>query len=151
MTTAAAQRAEGRAVGGVSASTHLSTQLEAHKAVVRRFVEEVRNRGNLAVIPELVAPSQAAAFESQAQALLAAFGDYRVEIEELVAEGDTVVLRAGQVGTHRSAYLGVLPTGRRVRWHVVRFFRFRDGRIADTWVLADERALVAQLTGQGPG
>jgi predicted ester cyclase len=116
-----------------------------HKALVRYFVEEVRNKGNLDVLPNLVIPELLPGFRQQAQMLREAFGDYRVEIQSLTAEGTTVVLRALQHGVHQGTYLGVAPTNHRVTWTVVRFFEFSGGRISETWVLADELALLRQV------
>ena len=118
---------------------------EQHKAVVRRFVEEVRNRGNYDALHDLVVPERVADFRKQGEALRDAFAGYHVAIEDLIAEGDRVVLRASQRGIHRGTFLGVPATGREVTWGVIRIFRFVDGRIAETWFASEQQSLLQQF------
>jgi predicted ester cyclase len=69
----------------------------------------------------------------------------RVTIEDLVAEGDTVVVRDTTRATHRGAFAGIPPTGKEVRVARIALFRLADGRIAEHWGQVDMLGLLQQL------
>lgn len=120
--------------------------VERNKAAIRRFVDEVRNKGNVDVLDELAAPHVREEMKAVARGLHAAFDPYAVEVVDLVGEGDTVVLRGIQRGVHRGEWLGVPPTGRSVTWMVLRMFKFDpQGRIVQTWAFSDTRGLIEQM------
>src|ERR687894_1534893 len=100
---------------------------EKNKAIVRRFIEEVYNRGNLDVADELLAPNfvsrDALAGEEASREDLkreiaeqaATSSDLRFSIEEQIAEGDKVVTRFIGSGTHDLAeFEGLAPSGTRI-------------------------------------
>jgi predicted ester cyclase len=119
---------------------------QANKAVVRRLVAEVFNGGRLEVIDELFTPELAPAARSWVAPFQASFPDMRMEVVELVGEGDTVVGRFTCSATHLGDWLGHAPTGRRFeRVDEVAFFRLRDGRIAHAWSLEDTLSRLRQL------
>jgi predicted ester cyclase len=74
-----------------------------------------------------------------------AFPDLHQEIEDLVAEGDTVAVRVTMTVTHLGPFLGVAPTGRRVRYDGMDFFRFREGKTVEHWTATDDLGLMQQL------
>jgi predicted ester cyclase len=74
-----------------------------------------------------------------------AFPDLHVEIEDVVAEGDTVATRVTMTATHRGAFLGVAPTGRRVRYEGMDILRFREGKMVEHWTVTDDLGLMQQL------
>jgi predicted ester cyclase len=117
-----------------------------NKALVHRLVDEAINQGNLEVVDELFAPNLAPIVREASTRFLAAFPDYREEIVELVAEGDTVVGRFACSGTHRGEWLGIAPTGRRFEQVAeVYWLRFKDGKIIDYWGLEDTAGRLQQL------
>jgi predicted ester cyclase len=118
----------------------------AHKALVRRLIDEVMNAGRLEVIDELYAPGLARAARRWIAPFLASFPDTRMEIVDLIAEGDKVVGRFRCSGTHLGEWLGQPPTGRRFeRIDEVSIFRIRDGRIVHVWGLEDTLRRLEQL------
>jgi predicted ester cyclase len=74
-----------------------------------------------------------------------AFPDWREEIVELVAEGNTVVGRFKCSGTHRGEFLGEPPTGKRMEVDEVFFLRVEDGKFVCFWGLEDSLARMRQL------
>jgi predicted ester cyclase len=66
------------------------------------------------------------------------------------AEEDTVVYRFTARGTHKGPFMGVPPTGRRVRVVGIGIDRFRDGKMIERWVQYDSAGLLQQL-GALPG
>jgi predicted SnoaL-like aldol condensation-catalyzing enzyme len=125
--------------GGASVS-------ERNKAVVRRLVAEVLNGGRLEVIDELYAPALAPEVKAWIAPFRESFPDGHMAVVELIAEDDTVVGRFSCSGTHLGDWLGHAPTGRRFEAvDEVGIFRFRDGRIVETWELEDNLGRLEQL------
>ena len=131
---------------------------EEHKAIARRFVEEVINRQNVAVIDEIIAPDfiehdelppgTLPGPEGQKQYIgmfLAAFPDLHVTIEDLVAEGDKVVLYQTFRGTHRGEFMGTAPTGIQVTFPGVDIVRLAGSRFVEHWSVIDALGLLQQL------
>lgn len=130
---------------------------EQNKALYRRYIEEVFNQGQLATLDEVLAPDYvyrdappgtppgAAAIKQVVTMFHAAFPDFRIELEELVAEGDKVCARATSRGTHSGPMFGIAPTGRKITMHGFTMVRVADGRIQESWVTNDVLGLLAQL------
>src|SRR5262245_2809106 len=71
--------------------------------------------------------------------------DRRDRIDMLMAEGDHVWIRYSTSGTHKAAFCGLPPTGKRIGVPVVSLMRFIDGRWKETWSMADELGMMMQL------
>jgi predicted ester cyclase len=77
---------------------------------------------------------------------LDAIPDFRVTIEDLVAEGEKVAVRRTYEGTHRGGpLLGIPATGKRSQFGGISIFRLANGRIAEHWEQLDRLALMQQL------
>ena len=79
------------------------------------------------------------------QQIMTAFPDAHFAIEDLLAEGDKVVLRATVSGTHEGALHGVPPTQKKIQFSAMRIYRIADGKIVQTHVIADTLGLLQQL------
>jgi steroid delta-isomerase-like uncharacterized protein len=77
--------------------------------------------------------------------LLQAFPDLRLTVEDMIAEGDKVVVRNTVTGTHRGEYMGLQATGRPVTYNEIFIFRFVNGRVAETWGVVDVFSQMKQL------
>jgi steroid delta-isomerase-like uncharacterized protein len=133
------------------------TTEERNKAGFRRVYEEGLNEGNLAVADELIAPDfidheahpgTSSGPESLRQLitmLRTAFPDLRFEIEDLIAEGDTVAGRLTMNGTHTGPLMGMPPTGRKVRQAHMHFVRFLDGKAIEHWGVRDDMGMMRQM------
>ena len=137
---------------------------EQHKALVRRFLEEVFNKGNVAVIDELIAedyvdhsappgaPPGPAIAKHTYTMFRAAFPDLRVDIHDLIADGDQVVVRATWTGTHRGDLMGLAPSGKQVTIPAIGIVRIRDSKFVERWEQADMLGLLQQIGAlAGPG
>lgn len=78
----------------------------------------------------------------------ASFPDWREEVEDLIVEGDRVVVRYVSTGTQLGPFLDRPPSGLRVRVDEISIFRVEDGRIAEQWCLNDDLAFFRQLDGK---
>jgi predicted ester cyclase len=131
--------------------------LSRQKDFVRAFYQELWNRADKRWIPELTHPDVTfrgslgpelkghAALADYVDQVTDALGDYTCEIVDMVEEGEKLVARLLFSGRHRGIFLGFQPTGERVGWAGSAHFTFRDGRIADLWVLGDIHGLIGQL------
>ena len=136
--------------------------VEANKAAVRRCWEEIWNKGNLAHADEAFSSTCVNHFGSPPGALgpeqvrlmvtawLSAIPDYQCHIEEVIGEGDLVVMRLRFTGTHTAAPLTIsshtaLARNRSFHEAELLMFRFRDGKIADLWATWDRLSFLEQL------
>jgi steroid delta-isomerase-like uncharacterized protein len=78
---------------------------------------------------------------------LAAFSETRSDIDELIVEGDTGVLRWTWEGTHSGplASIGIPATGKRIRFMGCSVYRFRNGKIVEQWEYGDLLGMLQQL------
>jgi predicted ester cyclase len=118
--------------------------LEVNKAMVHRMAEAI-NANNMDVMDELFVPKLARPTKRSFTAFRAAFPDWRMEIAELVAEGNTVVGRFRCSGTNQGKFKGVPPTEKRMEVDEVYFLRVEDGKFVDFWALEDDLARLSQL------
>ena len=117
-----------------------------HKDTVRRFLEEAVNGGHDELVDELFTPEAAAFAREWFGAFRRSFPDLRMELVELVAEGDTVVGRFDCSATHLGEWRGHAPTGRRFEnVDEVYFFTFAGDRIAAVWGIEDTLDRYRQL------
>jgi predicted ester cyclase len=118
---------------------------EENKAMVRRMVEGI-NAGDIeATVDELFAPRAARRVKRLFTEFYTAFPDWREEIVELVAEGNTVAGRFRCSGTHRGEFLGEAPTGKAMEVEEVFFLRVKDGKFVTFWALEDSLGRMRQL------
>ena len=131
---------------------------EANIALVRRAFEEVANKGDLAVVDEIIAPDFVRhdlgggpdlvgpeGVRRLMAAQRAAFPDLQLAIEQLILQGDMAVARYTGRGTHQGPFLGVAPTGKQVTWAGVNLYRIAGGKLAETWQLADMLGIMRQI------
>jgi steroid delta-isomerase-like uncharacterized protein len=131
---------------------------EQNKAVVRRLFEELWNKGNLSVADQLFTPNYTHHDSSspdfghgpeserkRATLYRTAFPDLRLTIEDLIAEGDTVMARWSCHGTHRGSLNEIGPTGKQFTISGVTIARFVNGKLSEGFVNWDALGLMQQL------
>ena len=118
---------------------------EENKAMVRRMVEAINEGSEAEAVEELFEPRAARRVKRLFAEFRAAFPDWREEIVQLVAEGDTVAGRFRCSGTHLGEFLGEAPTGKRMDVQEVFFLRAEGGRFVDFWGLEDSLGRMRQL------
>ena len=128
-------------------------QLEQNKDIVRSYMTEIVNTGNLATFDNYFAPdvlfNTAKGFKQQlagmTQLFRSAFPDYRLVIRDQVAEGDKVVTRVTMHGTHQGVFNGIAPTGKQVEWSGIAIDRIESGKVIEMWHVQNMTALMQQL------
>ncbi len=131
---------------------------EQNKATVRRFYEEVWNKGNVDFAFEIFAedytrhdlrPTKALPGpEGQrkiAADFRAAFPDLEWKVDLIFAEGDLVVGRWTARGTNTGPWSGAEPTGKTAEFSGVNIFRFAEGKVIEIWNHRDDLGLREQL------
>jgi steroid delta-isomerase-like uncharacterized protein len=128
-----------------------------NKRLYLRLADEVLSKKNLAVIGELIADDFTEHAGGEAKRIgvegfkaarirrNAAFPDWKVTVNDIIAEGDKVVARATGEGTHLGEYVGIPPTGRAVKVSWIAIYRVANGKLAEHWQHIDELGLRQQL------
>ena len=133
---------------------------DENKRLVARFLDEVYNLGNFAVADELVAPDYTShnrleievlgpeGIKAAARAQRAAFPDQRTHVDELIAEGDKVVVRGRYAGTHSGEpFAGIPASGHAFEISWIDIFRVEDGMLREAWLEIDTASFRRQLLG----
>ena len=145
----------GPAVAARAQDATPTADLEANKALARRFHDEIFERGNLATADEILAPDFAwysppdqadptigpAAVKEAATGFRAFLPDLVLSDDDVIAEGDRVVIAWTATGTAQTE-AGPVP----VSFTGIDIFRIADGRLAELWQLSDDVGLEAQLS-----
>jgi predicted ester cyclase len=116
-----------------------------HKRLIQRLFNEGFNDGKLAVVDELFhpdfvdrsTPDQLPGREGvkdYISMVRTGFPDIFITIEDLIAEGDKVVVRTTWRGTHQGEYEGMKPTGKCITRTMIQIFRIVNGRLYEEWV-----------------
>lgn len=127
---------------------------ETNKAIVRRYLEEVANKGRIDLLEEFLAgefdshtnlPPGPEGVKMFFEVSIAAFPDQQTTIEDVVGEGDKVVVRATFKATHLGELFGIPPTGRSVSMPWISIYRLANGKIVEHWYQEDKMGLMQQL------
>ena len=133
---------------------------EDNKATVRRWTEEGVNQGKVAVFDELAAPNwvnhdpsfphvrTVADYKRFITETRSAFPDFHVTIEDLIAEGDQVVMRSTWRGTNTGDFVTPMPlpaTGKQVSVTGITIVRMAFGKGVEVWSVGDTLGLFQQL------
>src|SRR5215212_1041403 len=130
---------------------------EENKAIFRRYVEEVSNRGNLEVADEIFdrylahqpdgavlerGPEDVKRFMAEFRH---AFSGFSSSVEDQIAEGDKVMTRWTMRGIHEYDFRGIAPTGEEVEINGIGIFRFSpEGKVVESWDSYDQLGMMRQ-------
>lgn len=120
---------------------------EANKAVVRRYIQEVINEGQLSLIDTLFSPGMREQVRHFATAANESFPDRYEEIRDLIAEGDTVMVHWVFHGTHLGLFYGMQPTGKQIEINGFGIYFLENGQIVADSMCMDWMDAVEQLGG----
>ena len=135
-----------------------SEVISENVAVLNRYYDEVWNRGELAVLHEVVSLELVGhdpaigdfGFEQLKQLVLMfrrGFPDFQVTAEDVVAQADRVALRFRSEGTFRVEFMGMAPTGERVSYTGLVMYRFARCQVVEIWMGWDPASLVRRIGG----
>jgi predicted ester cyclase len=128
-----------------------------NKQAIQRLYDET-NAGNYDYLDELLAPDfrsiggagfrdleGPAAFKELTFTFLKSFPDLYFKVDELIGEGDDVLVSGTLSGTHKGDFYGIPATGRSVSWTGCAIFRFRGDQVVARWQEFDALGLMAQI------
>jgi len=132
------------------------------KQLISRFVEELWNERRLDVadaifaedcvthqlrsgVPADAVPRGPQAIKEHVAGWIASFPDLHFSIEQLVSEGDRVVMQLLMEGTHGGAWLGIPASGKKMQIRMFTVHRIVQGKIVEDWVLVESLGLFQQL------
>lgn len=131
---------------------------EENKNLIRYLIEDGLNKGHLEIADEHFTPDYEVhipgrrdlpvgpeAFKQVIGMWRAAFPDFHMTIEALVAEGEMVANRFTTRGTHEAPLMGIPPTGRPMVVRGQELHRVVGGKVAETWVCDDVPSILVQL------
>jgi predicted ester cyclase len=123
---------------------------EESKAVVSRYFQEFHDGREHAILEEIMTPDLLEGTRHVTELLLTAFPDYRITIEEQIAEGDKVATVWSGSGTHEGEWESpagtIAPTGREVRWTGTTTVRLSEGKISEVMATSwDHLGILQQL------
>jgi predicted ester cyclase len=129
---------------------------EENKAIVLHLLDEVFTRKNPDAFLEYLAPNAVFHLSSYptfhgpeavakwATTYLAAI-DARVTVDDMVAEGDIVMLRWTTNAIHKGEYVGIPATGRPVSFTELALMRFAGDKAEEVWIVLDTLDVMQQL------
>jgi steroid delta-isomerase-like uncharacterized protein len=127
------------------------------RAVTRRFYDEVFTEGNLDAIDELAhddfveheempgLPPTKEGVRLFTAAMLQAFPDLAVSVEDIIVEDNKAASRVRFSGTHRGEFMGIPPTDKKINIQVIDIMAYRDGKATDHWGVTDQMGMMVQL------
>ncbi len=140
------------------ATAPVQGQRDANVALVRTFLDEVVNRGRFELVDQLWAPDMVWRGGSQGEvhgrdvyrrmleaSVGGSFTNMRLEILDIIADGDKVVVRFTNSGDQTGPFAGHPATGRHAVWEGIGIYRIENGRIAEAWFSEDWLGMFQQL------
>jgi steroid delta-isomerase-like uncharacterized protein len=121
----------------------------SNKRIVRRFYSEVFGAWNMAPVDDVVSPEFRShdwpkngptgprAFKDYYAAMRSAVPDAHYEVDDLIADGDRVVVRWRLLGTHEGDFAGIAATHRPITLKGIAIYRIEDGKLRERWVVSD--------------
>lgn len=130
--------------------------VEKNKENIRRHVDEIWHKGNMAAVDELIAPNYyfrsgeneykgPEGFKQMVTMMRTAIPDLHFSIDEMVGEGDTVAVRYTSTGTFKGDLPGIKPTGKQFTRPEAIFHHFERGKQVSAQSYSDSLALYQQL------
>jgi len=116
--------------------------MSTHRSLAERFAETLTDH-DLDAFAELLddqyinhnrfaQPGKSGSIDIFA-AFLNAFEDFRVEVDDIIEEGETLVGRYTYRGRHTGTFMGFPPSGAEIEMHSIDIWRVRDGRLHEHW------------------
>jgi predicted ester cyclase/heme-degrading monooxygenase HmoA len=127
--------------------------IQRNKEVISKLYEQVLNKRNMGLLPGIVTEDYTgvqgkkgpAAFEEPIAALIRAFPDAHWKVEELIGEGDKVIVRQQLQGTHTGQFQHIAATGKRVTNNGIAIYELKDGKITSGQVQTDRLGFLQEL------
>ena len=127
--------------------------LEENKAIILSLYE-ADNKKDLSILDEVISPDfydpsfnlrGSEEYKQFEIAFFKGFPDWIETIEDIIAEGDEVWVRFTAKGTHEGEWLGLAPTGKKVKTKAVQIWRLVDGKVVTKDTIMDSSEAFIKL------
>ncbi|MEO6302862.1 MAG: ester cyclase [Bacteroidia bacterium] len=124
-----------------------------NKDTIRGLYENILNNRKIELLNDLISSDYigirgekgANAFTETVNAVIAAFPDVKWTIEDIIAEGDKVMVRWSWVGTNTSPFRGIPATNQKTVDSAIAIYRFSEDKIEQAWIQGDRLGMLMQL------
>jgi steroid delta-isomerase-like uncharacterized protein len=131
-----------------------------NQELFKRYFDECANGGNLELADEIFASDYQhhdpanpdprpmigpQAVKDHLTSLKSAFPDLVFDIDDTIADGDTIIVRWTARGTNTGDYFGIPPSGKPIEITGMNTWRTRDGQAVEGWVNRDDMLLLQQI------
>jgi steroid delta-isomerase-like uncharacterized protein len=130
--------------------------IEQNKDIARRFIQEVFVKADPSAVDELATedftphswgemPPGRDSLKAAQQRVMQGLSDASMTVDDVIAEGDKVVVRLTSHGRHDGEFMGMPASGREYSISEIHIFRIADGKVAEHWRDADMLGMMQQL------
>jgi len=116
---------------------------EENKRFIKRYLEAISGKPKPEAIMDLYMNDDD--LKEHIRVAEEAFPLYRLDAEEILAEGDLVSVRGRVRGVHRGPFMGIPPTEKSVDFSIFITYRIADGKIVEHWMLTDNMTMMQQI------
>lgn len=127
----------------MSNQTSMIKAEEANRAWLQRYIEAVSGEPKTEALMRQFTSDEN--LIQHVQAFEAAFPSYRILVDDVITEGDKLVVRGRGQGKHAGTFAGISPTGREVEFPVIIIYQLAEEKITQFWMQADMMGLLQQL------
>jgi len=140
------------------ADHHMPAQGEGQRSLVMKFYDEVMNQFKLDVADKYIAmdaidhdaqmdpqKSTLENFKMFMTMMHTGFPDMKIKVEDVISEGDKVVVRFRLTGTHKGMFMGMNATNKPIDIMAVDIFRMANGKFIEHWGFMDSGMMMQQL------
>jgi predicted ester cyclase len=117
--------------------------VQENKELIRRYFEALVGKPKPTEIVDQFVAEQP--LKDHIAMYEAAFPEYDMRIEQMIAEDDLVSVIGRASGTHRGPFMGMLPTGKSWDVPIHNTYRIKDRKIVEHWMVVDTAAFMQQL------
>jgi len=126
---------------------------EKNKETVRNLYEKILNERKLALLDRIISEDYTgiqgekgvAGFAGTVNSVISGFPDIKWTVEDLIAEGDKVVIRWTWTGTNTGTLLGLAPSNKHVTNHAIAIYQFKNDKIVHAWMQSDRLGVLQQV------
>ena len=115
---------------------------EENKAFIRRYLDALSKDKSDATVNEYVTDEE---LKQHISVFETAFPGYQLTADDIMAEGEKVMVRATTRGTHKGELMGIPPTGKQITVSLIIIYRIANGKIVEHWMNADQLGMMQQL------
>jgi predicted ester cyclase len=118
---------------------------EQNKAFIRQYFDALSGKAKPVSVVDQYVADQDVTLKQHIMEAERGFPQYELLAEDMVAEGEKVMVRARLRATHAGEFMGIPATGRQIDVEVALIYTLMNGKIVDHWMLVDSLSLMQQL------